>query len=224
MRRRILGLAVCAASVGVSAACVQPPAENVRFEESVIATFYDPEVDFAAYTTFAVAPQVTTADVSDSRAVTPGMLDEARSDEIIASVARHMQERGFVQVTPSDAPELGIGVFGVTGTGSGSTTSGQWGSAYGGYWGYPGASPYYPSVQQYSYPRQTLVIEVVDLRRARLSVPEQVAVDAGIAAAKTLPVAWGMIAYRALLDNAGMAGAATAALDQAFLQSPYLSR
>lgn len=223
LHRHVAATSALVVSTWMTAACVDFPDVSDSADESIIATAHDRSVDFASFTTFAISSSVTVAQVADDGMVTPGSLAQADSDAIISKVASSMTARGFVQTSADQSPDLGVGVSTVQGSVSGAITGGYWGGYYSAYWGYPGWGYYYPYAYSYSYRTGSLIIDIVDLKRARQAgfTP---GLDAGAAGMGSLSIVWAAIAYRALIGGAPNLTEVQNAIDQAFAQSPYLRR
>jgi hypothetical protein len=208
-----------------SASCAPIPRARERFDEGLIATVYDAETSFGEYATFSVAPRVATADIATDGTITTGQLDQVTSDAIVAQVVALMEERGYALVETTEVPELGIAIGAVKGWTTRSVATGYWSANYGGYWGYPGAMPYYGFASSYSYRTGSLVIDMLDLKHTLLRPVASDESDAGtLAGRRGIEVVWTAVAYKALPELTVGSGDVSAAIEQVFLQSPYLHR
>jgi hypothetical protein len=183
----------------------------------VVATRYDPKVDFGAFDTFAVNPTISVLrDVGDA-----GTLSPDKAAAVVDRIGTNMSARGYQMVDVSERPSLGLQATIYTQLNTTvATTSGSWWGAPGyagtpAYWGYPGSS-YYAA---WSYPTNvyksgTLIVECVALRDTATR-----AVDPGAG----LEVAWTAYGH-GIADEllTSLESAGLASIDQAFVQSPYL--
>jgi uncharacterized protein DUF4136 len=202
----------------VAASCVPEPGADVRTAEPVVVTKFDPQVDFGGFATFATTDAVTlVSPLSDA-----GTLPTERSEAIIEQIASNLEARGYRRVARTAAPDLGVATTAfLTVSVSTSIYPGSWANTPGypttpTFWGYPGGQFYTPwSYSTMAYKSGTLVVELIDLRDAAARA------DGGAA---QLEVVWTAYAH-AYVDGLGTPlPSALPAIDQAFLQSPYLVR
>jgi hypothetical protein len=212
-------LAGCIALAASLSACVAYPSSDERFNDDVVATGYDKSLDFSLFKTFSIDPVVHVIEngVDDTPELTT--LDPKYADPIVAQVEKNMKAAGYEEVAADAYPDLGLTLTGINTLVTG-TYSAWWG--YGYYWGYPGYGYYYPYYYGYAYRAGSLITEMVDLTKG----PPTRGTDAGDSDGgpyRGLPVAWSSIGYR-VLEDSGTANLtwAKSAIDQAFLQSPYL--
>jgi hypothetical protein len=215
------------------AGCVSRPSVDDLTANPAVATRYDTHVDFGSFETFAVNPTISVLrDIGDAGTLSP---DNAAA--LLQRIATNMSARGFRPVDLAERPSLGLQatVYIQINTTT-ATASGTWWGAPGyagapSYWGYPGSSYFAP----WSYPTNvyksgTLIVECVDLRDAAGSFA---ALDASAAASLAdageagaggkVEVVWTAYMHD-LADEilTSLEPAALTAVDQAFLQSPYL--
>lgn len=218
---------LCRAGIAVGAlylaSCFNYPDSSERLNDDVVFTGHSKKADFGNYTTFAIDPVVHVATVGDDNKITTSDADSKFGGQIVSHVAKLLEDRGFQQVQSAEDPDLGVSVTGISGEQSGVVSGGYWSGYYSSYWGFPGYSYYYPYSTYYTYQTGTLVVDIADLADGRdlLATASSDDPEPG-----SLAVVWGMIAYRAYVpdDNASRVDAATTAIDQAFQQSPYLTR
>jgi hypothetical protein len=199
----VVGLLPC------SFGCTDLPDLDDRLDENVVITQRDPAADFASYRTFALTP-VRAVEVGLLGNTTDVELEPAIAEALQARVSELMTERGYQRVERDQMPELGLGIGVVQGTRSVSVSNNYWGNYYGSYWGYPTGS-YYPYSFNYVYRTGSLALTLLDLR-------------AGEAAQPGLRAIWAALIYRAMPKTDLTVERVDTTLEQAFQQSPYLSR
>lgn len=207
------------------AGCFSYPDSSERLDDDVVFTGHAKGQDFSNFKTFAIDPIVHVADVAADNKVSTSDADTRLSDDVVNHVSQLLEGRGFQRVQATEDPDLGVSITGITGEQAGAVTGGYWSSYYSAYWGFPGYSYYYPYSVAYTYQTGSLVIDIADLAAGRSLLEQAMAMpdDTGPGG---LGVVWGMVAYRAYVpdDQQGRVDAATSAIDQAFKQSPYLTR
>lgn len=178
-------------------------------QTAVVATVHDEQVDFGAFTTFAL-PDTVIQVVGDSSSYVP--ISHDYDDRIVARVRGDLEALGYVHEPDPQSGRPDVLVLVAAAASSHTYIYYDWWYYWG--WYYP-SSPdwgwyYPPSVSVVSYDQGTLFVTMVDVR-----APDP--------AAKRLPAVWGA-AIRGLLE--GTAAEIEARLyqdiDRAFAQSPYL--
>jgi len=212
-------------------ACASRPDVSELIAEPVVATKFDPRIDFGSFDTFAVNPTVSVVrDVGDG-----GTLSPNTASGIVERITANMSARGYDLVALSERPSLGLQAtvflqINVTTT----SFAGAWWGAPGfastpAFWGFP--SSFYGVPWGYSttaFRSGTLVIECVDLRDAGVVVAPDASVgppDAEAGSTGQLEIVWAAYAHgvaQELLTS--LEPDALFAIDQAFVQSPYLRR
>lgn len=209
-------------------ACVTYPDSSERLNDDLVFTGYSKEANFKEFQTFAIDPDISKAKVNADNSVDTSTVDRTVSNEITGRIASTLEARGYRQVDIHANPDLGVTVTAVSSTTIGVVSGAYWGGYYAGYWGYPGWSYYYPYDTYYAYTPGSIIVDIADLTKGGASlsaVQDAVASDAG-APPGGLPVVWAMIGYKAYVDDntASTTADADRAIEQAFDQSPYLSR
>ena len=212
--------------------CGSQPSADDRTAGLIVATRFDPNVDFGALPTFAIDPVVSTTSDASSGGVAGAVGNAVIIDQIVAN----MQARGYRQIDVASKPDLGVNATVFTRVKAGTTVSaGYWWGlpGYGGtpeFWGVPTGAYYAPwTYESLAFKSTTLIIQIVDLRDAMSAsvvgrtrpfdgglLPE----DGGITIA--LDVAWTAILHGYVAENGTLIPEAPGAIDQAFVQSPYL--
>jgi Domain of unknown function (DUF4136) len=192
------------------AGCITYPTSEERFNDVIVATNRDPNTDFAAFDTFAIAPAIDYLDASAASPM-PVPLDGSVATPLSEEVARQLTLRGYQEVDPSDDPELGVKITVIKSTVESYSYAPIWG--YGSFsWGY--YYPYFVPVY-YGYDTTLVLIDLIDVRSAVPATANE--------AQTQLPGVWTAGVYGVLENTvATEVGQAVAGIDQAFEQSPYL--
>ena len=192
--------------------CEPTPDELKLFDEFVVSTNYDKESNFNVYTTYTL------------RTDTIGFISNLSSDDtievgsnyarpVITKVNDNLVSRGYQQVDKTDDPDLAINIYVLKNLNEfqdvnyypGFYDPGYY-NYYGSYYGYGGYYGY-PYVSTYAYNTGVLVIEMIDLKN--LNQNSQV------------KVIWN--AYMGdVFSSLDLKQQSLDAIDQAFVQSPYL--
>jgi hypothetical protein len=207
------------------AACATQPDVTELVSTPVVATKFDPNIDFGTFDTFAINPTVSVVrDIGD--ASSSGTLSPDNAAAVVDRVTANMTARGYRLVAVSEHPQLGmqLTVFLQLNVATVQSSGFWWGApGFAGvpaYWGFPTSSYFAPGAYStQAYKSGTLVIECVDLRDAGSNGSSDASPGGG------LEVAWSAFAHAvttSLLSS--QKDEALAAIDQAFLQSPYLTR
>ena len=187
------------------AACYPKGPEYVEDIDAVL-TSHDQAYDFNAKSTYAMPDQIV-IDVSIDRGdTTYQYMPAAFATPILQAIQTNMQSRGYSRVDVSADPDLLLTPAGISSTTYFYSYWYNW--WYGGYWGYWGwyYPPYY-TVSSYTTGSMIMV----------LSDPNQ-ASDSPI---NRSPAVWTAVA-NGLFTGDYNVSRVTTAINQAFLQSPYL--
>jgi len=211
--------------------CASEPSANDRTAGQIVATRFDPSVDFGALPTFAINPVVSTT----SDATSGGVAGAVENAVIINQIVANMQARGYRQTDVASKPDLGINATVFTRLkAETNVTAGYWWGlpGYGAtptYWGYPSGAYYSPwTYESQAFKSTTLIIQIVDLRDVMSAsvvgrthtLDAGVVPDGGITIA--LDVAWTALLHGYVAANGTLLPEAPGAINQAFVQSPYL--
>ncbi len=206
MRNYLLLLAAALAFAG----CRPEPEAVELVDQMVVSTNYDNTADFSAYSTYAIPTD------------TIGFISETSNDTIIVAskssfprpvlqrINSELQTRGFGRVSKNQNPDLGVNVLVVNDFNvfQDVVYPNYYGGYYGGYYGYNSWYSY-PYVQTYAYNTGVLIIEIVDLKNL---TPDN-----------KVKVLW--TAYMGdVYSTIELERQALEAIQQAFTQSPYLTR
>ncbi|HET9486867.1 MAG TPA: DUF4136 domain-containing protein, partial [Chryseosolibacter sp.] len=159
---------ILAIFAGLGWACQTEPDSAELIDEMVVSTNYDPEANFAAYSTYAI-PTDTIGFVSNKSSDTIITSPESTYPRHVLNVIKdNMEARGYTRVGRNENPDLGVNVmvvndFNVFQEVVYPNYYGYGGNYYPGYYGY-GSYYYYPYVNTYAYNTGVLIIEIVDLK------------------------------------------------------------
>ena len=200
-------------------ACYWTPTENERLEDAVVVSARDPAADLGAFTTFFVRPDIRVLEEDNGLPSTSAMdvIPDPIAAPLLSATRSNLVERGYTEAASSDDAELAVDLVYVRGVQSEyyCTYWGDWA-----YWGYPGWSYYFP------YPCGTsewhsgmLTTHIVDLAAA------QAESEAEPGTAGIVRGVWFSAVYGAEVESVSFVTArAVDGIDEAFAQSPYLSR
>jgi hypothetical protein len=205
MKKLICGISIFLLIAG----CYKSP-DSTLSSQFVVITNFDSAANFHDYKTFVLPPYVGLI----SSVSKDSILDPQYGDSILATIASNLKARGYVQVANDQTADLGVAAMALkevtiyTGWYPGS----WWGyPGWGGcYWYYCGYYPWYPPYYgTYVYQTGSLIVELVDL--IHRPAPHQ------------LDVIWTNWNGGALGSAANNLDNALNSIDQAFIQSPYIS-
>ena len=198
---------------GIGWACQTKPDSAELIDEMVVSTNFDPEADFAAYSTYAI-PTDTIGFVSNKSSDTIITSPESTYPRHVLNVIKdNMEARGYTRVSRNENPDLGVNVmvvndFNVFQEIVYPNYYGYGGNYYSGYYGY-GSYYYYPYVNTYAYNTGVLIIEIVDLKNRTPDNKVKVVWDAYLGDVYST------------IDRAAQT---QEGIDQAFIQSPYIGK
>lgn len=202
---------------GITAAlgwsCQTEPDSAKLIDQMVVSTNFDPEADFSVYTTYAI-PTDTIGFVSNNSTDTIITSPESTFPRhVLSAIRRNLDDRGYTRVGRREDPDLGVNVMVVNDFNVFQEVVypggfGYPGSYYSGYWGY-GSYYSYPYVNTYAYNTGVLIIELVDLKNRTPDNKVKVIWDA------YLGDVYSTIDRIKQSDDA---------INQAFIQSPYLGK
>lgn len=210
MRKICYFLIVMIGTVGW--ACQTEPDSAELIDQMVVSTNYDPEADFTAYSTYAI-PTDTIGFVSNKS--TDTLITSPSSSfprHVLSAIRSNLEARGYTRVDKKENPDLGVNVMVVNDFNIFQElvypNYGYPGNFYPGYYGY-GSFYAYPYVNTYAYNTGVLIIELVDLKNRTANNQVAVVWDAYLGDV-----------YSTIDRNAQSAEA----IEQAFIQSPYLGK
>ncbi len=185
----------------------------------VVLTLYDQDVNFGSYQTFAMPDTVMHVNNDTLEALLP--VPRTNDGLILDLVASNMVAAGFTrELDPlANGADL-IMLVGAIGTEQTEYWAYYDWSYYWGYypgWGYPGYGGYNPGYGWY-YPPAYVGSTTFEQGSLVLTL-----VDPNAAAGEAIPVVWSGV-VRGLMNYGGATTRITTTINQAFSQSPYLSR
>ena len=198
----------------VAMAC-EPPADTMKLlDQLVVSTTYDPEVEFSQYTTYSMATDTigffSNQSPNDTIIVQTSSNNYARP--VLSKVQQNLQARGFQRVGRNEDPDMRINVYVVNDFNVYQQVNypGYYYPSYYGYgYGYGGYYGGYPYVSTYASNTGALIVEILDLRH--------------ITADKKVKSIWNA-SMGDVYSTINLIKQSEEALDQAFVQSPYLAR
>jgi hypothetical protein len=193
----------------------EPPADTMKLlDQLVVSTTYDPDATFSQFTTYSMATDTigffSNKSPNDTIIVQSGSNNYARP--VLAKVQQNMQSRGFQRVSRKENPDLRVNVYVVNDFNVYQQISypGYYYPSYYGYgYGYGGYYGGYPYVSTYASNTGALIVEVLDLRH--------------ITADKKVKAIWNA-SMGDVYSTIDLIKQSESAIDQAFIQSPYLGR
>jgi Domain of unknown function (DUF4136) len=194
--------------------CEQEPSNTDLLKDMVVQTTPDNSVNFKTYTTYALPldtiGQIYNVDPTDT------LITGAYGSLVSRQVKKDLDKAGFSRVMPGQNPDLGINVFVLRDFDVYQSVYypnyyggyGYPGYYYPGYYGYGGYYSY-PSVSTYISNTGTLVIEIIDLKNKNTE--------------GNVRVVW--TAYIGdVISSLDRNKKSSEAIDQAFVQSPYIRK
>lgn len=192
--------------------CEPTPDELKLFDEFVVSTSYDNTANFNSYKTYTL------------RTDTIGFISNLTSDDtievgsqyarpVITQVNNNLVDRGYQKVEKTEDPDLAINIYVLKNLNvfqnvnyyPGYYDPGYY-NYYGSYYGYGGYYGY-PYVSTYAYNTGVLVVEIIDLKSVNPN--------------SQVKVVWN--AYMGdVFSSLDLKQQSLDAIDQAFVQSPYL--
>lgn len=197
----------------ISWSCQTEPDSAKLIDQMVVSTNYDPEASFENYTTYAI-PTDTIGFISNNSSDTIIVSPESGFPRhVLTAIKRNMDDRGYTRVARNEDPDVGVNVMVVNDFNLFQEVVypgyyGYPGNYYSGYYGY-GSYYYYPYVNTYAYNTGVLIVELVDLKNRTPDNKVKVVWDAY------------MGDVYSTIDRAAQS---EDAIDQAFVQSPYLGK
>ncbi len=198
--------------LGLAGGCEPQPDDLTLLDEFVVSTNHDPDADFNAYLTYYI-PVDTIGLVSNDIRDDTIIIGQNYARPVINQVKSNLNARGFQSVELDESPDLAVNVYVLKNLNIFQHVNypgsyGYPGYYYPGYYGYYGYN-YYPYVSTYAYNTGVLVLELVDLKNITPQNKVTVIWDAYLG-----DVFSSVDLSRQTLDG----------IDQAFLQSPYLTK
>ncbi len=210
----------------VLTACQKDPDLSDLDNDFVVYTDHDSKSDFKSFNTFYIPDSVLVIGKSEQ----PRYWTDGEADDVTSVIINNMESRGYTRVMDKEKADVGLQVSFVEDVTHFTNWSfnNYWWWGYPGYWSpsywFTGWGPnwgmnwndwYYPYPVVYSYSIGSLLTEMVNLKGT--VVQEQ--------GEKRVPVVWtaymaGLLSGSNKIDNQ----LAVRAIEQAFVQSPYIRK
>lgn len=188
------------------ASCQKDPDTDKLYDDYLVLTNYDSSTDFKDLSTFYVIDSILIIDNKEK----PTYWKNDNSKKIINAYNENFTARGYTQAANSDVADMVFQLSYINTTYYFNNSPGPWWNSYPGYWNWGGWGWYYPFTFYYAYSTGAIVGELVDTRTPR--------------ADNKLPVVWNSYIC-GLLTGGNLSYSRTMkAINQAFEQSPYLSK
>jgi hypothetical protein len=197
MKKFLILFAVIAAFTS----CRKQPDYDTLTYKPIVVTNHDPEAVWGTYNKYYLPGFV--GEIGDDPL--DSILDAGKSAPILEAIRTNMNARGYKETLIQDSADIGVSVVTITVTTVGTYYPGYW-WGYGGYYPY---YPYYPYSYTYSYSTGTLIMDFIDLKNA----------DASTGKTQAL---WTSFCNGVLGVSASDAALAIDAVNQSFVQSPYI--
>ncbi|HKO46815.1 MAG TPA: DUF4136 domain-containing protein [Polyangiaceae bacterium] len=196
----------------LASGCGAPPPTEDLLNQSLVLTKYAPRVDFTAFRTFYLRPEIRTLN-DDGTADT---VDAEKAQPLLEATERNLLARGYQAVAKDDA-ELAVELDYLAIVSSATWCYSWWDT---GYWGYPSYPyyPYYGGCGTDVWRSDLLATHIVDLTQANANPDGGEAGAGGNGPINVLGI-WFSGVYGVGLNSRD----AVQSIDQAFAQSPYLS-
>ena len=187
--------------------CEPTPDDFRLYDQMVVYTNYDTTAQFDSYTTYAI-PTDTIGFISNVIRDDTIIVGSKYAAPVINAVKGNLNKRGFQQTDRDNDPDLAVNVYVVRNLDIYQQLNYYYpGYYYPGYYGYSGYYYGYPTVSTYANNSAVLVIELVDLKNITPLNEVKVIWNATMGDVFSVPDATAQ---------------STGAIDQAFLQSPYI--
>jgi hypothetical protein len=182
--------------------CTSVPNQDELLSEPVIYTSRDKTADFKSYSTYYISDTMFLADGASKDST----ITNADVTQVVQTIRQNMNANGYTFANMSSHPDLGLQATLIRNQTETYVYGGYW-WYYGWYgWYYP---PYYPYAVTVPTNQGTIVIDIIDLKNAPTT--------------KQMLITWTAVLSGYLNGNKDVNVAkANDAVNQAFVQSPYL--
>jgi hypothetical protein len=197
-----------AAMCVVLASCQKDPDTDKLDNNYLVYTNYDSGTDFNSIETFYVIDSILIID----NGVKPTYWNNGNSQKIVNAYNDKLEACGYIRV---DVPEDADAILQLSYINNTyyftSFGPGPWWNSYPGYWNWGGWGWYYPYTFSYSYSTGSIIAELVD---TNAPTPQN----------DKLTVVWNSYICGLLNGNSLSLSRTMEAINQAFVQSPYLKK
>lgn len=205
-------ICLSACIIVIAMGCEPQPDDLKLLDEFVVSTNYEPDAEFSSYLTYYM-PVDTIGLVSNIASDDTIIVGPNYARPVVNQVKSNLNVRGFQSVGRDEDPDLAINAYILKNLNIFQDVNyppsyGYPGYYYPGYYGYYGYN-YYPYVSTYAYNTGVLVLEIVDLKN--------------VTSQNEVTVVWD--AYLGdVFSSVNLSQQTLDGIDQAFLQSPYLTK
>lgn len=188
--------------------CQKDPDTDKLDRNYLVYTNYDIDTDFSAIETFYVIDSILIIGNSEK----PTYWKNNNSQQIINAYNDRLESRGYIRVPESGEADVILQLSYINNTYYFTSFGpGPWWNSYPGYWNWGGWGWYYPYTFDYSYSTGSIIAELVNT-------------NAPTAQNDRLTVIWNAYICGLLNGNNLSLSRTMSAIDQAFVQSPYLKK
>ena len=188
--------------------CQKDPDTDKLDRNYLVYTNYDIDTDFSAIENFYVIDSILIIGNSEK----PTYWKNNNSQQIINAYNDRLESRGYIRVPEPGEADVILQLSYINNTYYFTSFGpGPWWSSYPGYWNWGGWGWYYPYTFDYSYSTGSIIAELVNT-------------NAPTAQNDRLTVIWNAYICGLLNGNNLSLSRTMSAIDQAFIQSPYLKK
>ena len=198
---------ILAASI-LLVACQKDPDTDRLDNNYLVYTNYDIETDFTKIETFHVIDSILIIDNSEK----PSYWNNSNSEKIVIAYRDKLEACGYIPAATPEEADVVLQLSYINNTYYFTSYGpGPWWNAYPGYWNWGGWGWYYPYTFNYSYSTGSIIAEMVDTNAPN---PQN----------DKLKVIWNSYICGLLNGNSLSLSRTMEAINQAFVQSPYLNK
>lgn len=189
-------------------ACQKDPDTDKLDNNYLVYTNYDAETDFSKIESFHVIDSILIIGNSEK----PTYWNNSNSEKIVNAYSDRLEACGYTPAATAEGADVILQLSYINTTYYFSSFGpGPWWNAYPGYWNWGGWGWYYPYTFNYSYSTGSIIAELVDT-------------NAPNAQNDKLRVIWNSYICGLLNGNNLSLSRTMEAINQAFVQSPYLKK
>lgn len=199
-------LSIAAIGIAIMSCQKSPDTDNLD-DNYLVYTNYDAETDFKSINTFHIIDSILIIDKSEKATY----WKNSNSQKIVNAYSNELERAGYIPVEENEEADVILQLSYINTTYYFNTYgSGPWWNFYPGYWNWGGWGWYYPYSFTYSYSTGSIIGELVNT-------------NAPAAQNSKLTVIWNSYICGILNGNTLSLTRTLDAIEQAFIQSPYLS-
>ena len=200
---------LCIIAIGIAVmSCQKSPDTDMLDNDYLVYTNYDAGTDFKSINTFHVIDSILIIG-NDEKA---SYWNNSNSQKIVNAYRSALERAGYSPAIDSEEPDVVLQLSYINTTYYFNTYgSGPWWNYYPGYWNWGGWGWYYPYSFTYSYSTGSIIGELVN---TNAPTPQN----------DKLTVIWNSYICGLLNGNNLSLTRTLSAIEQAFIQSPYLSK